>query len=143
LSSSQELDPIAVIADQSRIKQVVSNLIGNAIKFTPEEGTVSVIVEMDKERNKMIVVKVIDSGKVIDLDMLPRLFTKFATKSDRGTGLGLYVSKRIIEGHGGRIWAKNNSHRRAEALQALSLVLSCPDMLMKGCLKSTRNVLSG
>ncbi|MDX1372587.1 MAG: ATP-binding protein, partial [Nitrososphaeraceae archaeon] len=50
-----------------------------------------------------------DTGKGIDLEILPKLFTKFATKSDKGTGLGLYISKGILEAHGGRIWAENNS----------------------------------
>ena len=56
----------------------------------------------------MVVVSVRDAGKGIDSDILPRLFTKFATKSDQGTGLGLYIAKSIIDAHGGIIWAENN-----------------------------------
>ncbi|MGH9953538.1 MAG: sensor histidine kinase, partial [Nitrososphaeraceae archaeon] len=106
-SSSRELESTAIIADQSRIKQVISDLIDNAIKFT-QEGVVSITAETDRKHSN-IIVKVKDTGTGIDSDMLPRLFTKFATKSEGGTGLGLYTCKGIIEAHGGRIWAENNS----------------------------------
>ena len=56
----------------------------------------------------MVVVSVRDRGKGIDPDILPRLFTKFTTKSDRGIGLGLYIAKSIIDAHGGQLWAQNN-----------------------------------
>ena len=105
-TSVKELDSISVLADEERIKQVISNLLDNAIKFT--EGTIFVIVETTPE-NDQILVNVKDTGKGIDSDILPRLFTKFVTKSDRGTGLGLYICKGIIEAHDGRIWAKNYS----------------------------------
>src|SRR5438876_12368290 len=81
-----------------------SNLLSNAIKFT-KVGTVTVAaVPNDNE----IVVSITDTGPGIDSQILPRLFTKFATKSTTGTGLGLYISKSIIEAHGGKIWGKNN-----------------------------------
>jgi signal transduction histidine kinase len=54
-------------------------------------------------------VSIKDTGTGIDPELMPRLFTKFATKSYQGTGLGLYISKSIIEAHGGKIWAENNS----------------------------------
>jgi signal transduction histidine kinase len=88
--------------------QVVSNLFGNAIKFT-EEGTVSVEAE---KRDGYIIVRVHDSGTGIDPDIMPRLFTKFATKSEKGTGLGLFISKSIVEAHGGRMWGENNKDGR-------------------------------
>ena len=54
----------------------------------------------------MVIVVIKDTGIALDNEILPRLFTKFATKSFQGTGLGLYLSKNIIEAHGGKIWAK-------------------------------------
>jgi signal transduction histidine kinase len=59
----------------------------------------------------MIIVSIKDTGIALDNEILPRLFTKFATKSFQGTGLGLYLSKNIIEAHGGKIWAENNKDR--------------------------------
>jgi signal transduction histidine kinase len=96
-------------ADRHRIAQVISNLIDNAIKFTREGGTVSINIE--KENNSWIIVSVKDSGIGIDPEIMPRLFTKFTSKSLEGTGLGLFISKGIIEAHGGRIWAENNIDR--------------------------------
>jgi two-component system, OmpR family, sensor histidine kinase VicK len=106
-SSSKELESTHILADQNRIKQVISNLIDNAIKFT-EEGTITVTTE-NEVRHDNITVRVKDAGRGIDPEIAPKLFTKFATKSEKGTGLGLYICKGIIEAHGGRIWAKNNS----------------------------------
>jgi signal transduction histidine kinase len=103
---SKELDSLEVFADEERIKQVVSNLLDNAIKFT--EGTIFVNVETTPE-NDQVLVNIKDTGRGIDSDILPKLFTKFVTKSERGTGLGLYICKGIIEAHGRRIWAKNYS----------------------------------
>ena len=85
----------------------MSNLIDNAIKFT-EEGTISVTTESEDSLNH-VTVRVKDAGRGIDPEILPKLFTKFATKSEKGTGLGLYICKGIIEAHGGSISAKNNS----------------------------------
>jgi signal transduction histidine kinase len=96
---------ILVDADKSRINQIVSNLLNNAIKFT-DHGNVSV---MAKRNEHKAIVSIKDTGPGIDPEILPRLFTKFATKSNTGTGLGLYISKNIIEAHSGRIWAENNT----------------------------------
>jgi signal transduction histidine kinase len=71
--------------------------------------------------NNEIVVSVSDTGPGIDFETLPRLFTKFATKSDTGTGLGLFISKSIIQAHGGRIWGKNNYPEGKGATFAFSL----------------------
>jgi two-component system sensor histidine kinase VicK len=81
--------------------------LSNAIKFTPE-GTITISVEIDKTNKNWVIVSVRDSGQGIDDSMLPRLFTKFASKSHLGTGLGLFISKGIVEAHGGKIWGKNN-----------------------------------
>jgi nitrogen-specific signal transduction histidine kinase len=96
---------LSINADKERISQVIHNLVSNAIKFT-SQGTIMVTGE---ESNGDVLVRVKDTGTGIDSDVLPALFTKFVTKSDKGTGLGLYISKSIIEAHGGRIWAENNA----------------------------------
>jgi signal transduction histidine kinase len=95
---------IFVVADKGRLTQVLFNLLGNAVKFT-EKGNIFVDVE---EKADQLVVNIRDTGRGIHSEILPRLFTKFATKSERGTGLGLFISKSIVEAHGGKIWAQNN-----------------------------------
>jgi two-component system, OmpR family, sensor histidine kinase VicK len=102
--AAREKKEIIVEADKDRILQVLSNLLSNALKFT-KEGRIAVITEKD---NGKVVVKVSDSGSGIDPEIFPRLFEKFASKSEKGTGLGLFISKNITEAHGGRIWAENN-----------------------------------
>jgi two-component system sensor histidine kinase VicK len=98
--------PVHLEADKTRLYQVIANLLTNAINFT-NEGTITVSADVNDNNNELIVT-VRDSGEGIHSDIIPRLFTKFATKSNTGTGLGLYISKNIIEAHGGRIWAENN-----------------------------------
>ncbi len=124
---------ILVEADKRRLTQVISNLLDNAIKFT-EEGTVTVsttsrimkrkddagndgeVQEEQREEEEEggerggteVIIAVKDTGTGIDAELMPRLFTKFAAKSYQGTGLGLYISKSIIEAHGGKMWAENN-----------------------------------
>jgi signal transduction histidine kinase len=96
---------IFVEADRGRLIQVISNLLDNAIKFT-KEGTISIITE---EKDSKVVVSVKDTGTGIDPEILPRLFSKFVTKSERGgTGLGLFICKNIVEAHGGKIWVESN-----------------------------------
>jgi signal transduction histidine kinase len=97
-------EPIIIEADKTRISEVVSNLLRNAIKFT-DSGTITIT---SKVGGSNAIVSVRDTGRGIDPELVPRLFTKFATKSETGTGLGLYLSKKIIEAHGGNIWAENN-----------------------------------
>ena len=99
-------DSVFVQADRGRLNQVISNLISNAIKFT-KEGSIVVNAKKQENENKVIV-SVKDTGIGIHPDVLPRLFQKFATKSYQGTGLGLYISKSIVEAHGGEMWAENN-----------------------------------
>jgi two-component system sensor histidine kinase VicK len=97
---------IIVKGDENRISQVLSNLLNNALKFT-NEGYISVTMETNIEE-KEVVVDVIDTGQGIDNGIFSKIFTKFTTDSANGSGLGLYISKKIIEAHGGRIWAQNN-----------------------------------
>ncbi len=115
--------PVFIQADKERISQVISNLLNNAIKFSKKtaEDSISIAITCDKENNQVIV-SVKDTATGIDPEILPRLFSKFATKSDIGTGLGLFISKSIIEAHGGRIWAENNPDGRG-ATFAFSLQL--------------------
>jgi len=113
-SKSEKNDFLMVEADRGRITQVISNLLSNAIKFTPREGgIVSVIVKEKKNHNdinsQQVIVSVKDNGEGIHPEILPRLFSKFTTKSFSGIGLGLFLSKSIIEAHAGKIWAQNNS----------------------------------
>jgi two-component system, OmpR family, sensor histidine kinase VicK len=103
-------DDIEVYADKERIMQVLGNLLSNALKFT-KQGTITILPEQSNDKSQLTV-KVTDTGLGIDHALLLRLFTKFATKSDKGTGLGLYISRSIVEAHGGRIWAENNSDGR-------------------------------
>ena len=98
---------ILVVADKHRINQVINNLLNNALKFT-KQGQITLSTEKEKKYGKEAIVKIQDSGPGIDPDIMPRLFTKFATKSYSGTGLGLFISKSIVETHGGKMWAENN-----------------------------------
>jgi signal transduction histidine kinase len=106
-----ENNPIYVHADKVRLYEVIANLLSNAIKFT-QKGTISISTNIRSNMNNNIdevIIRIRDTGAGIHPEILPRLFTKFATRSDRGTGLGLFISKGIVEAHGGRIWAENNS----------------------------------
>ena len=104
-------DEINMVGDKSRISQTISNLLDNAIKFTEEKGDILISIERNREADKnVVIVSVNDTGTGVDPEMVPRLFTKFASKSEMGgTGLGLYISKNIIDAHSGRIWCENNS----------------------------------
>ena len=107
---------IIVEADKNRLSQVISNLLNNAINFT-NEGSITVIVETKKiNNNNKVIVSIKDTGTGIDSEILPKLFTKFATKSPTagGTGLGLFISKSIIEMHGGTIRGFNNDEKNKE-----------------------------
>ena len=110
---------IIVNVDKTKIAQVLSNLLNNAVKFTKDqpEGTISISCQRkdddyeEDNNNNYVIVNVKDRGKGIDHEIFPRLFSKFTTtsiSSDHGIGLGLFVSRAIIESHGGKIWAGNN-----------------------------------
>jgi signal transduction histidine kinase len=98
-------EAIIVYADKNRVTQVISNLLSNAIKFT-KKGTVRVTEEV---KDGKALVSINDTGQGIDPEIMPRLFDKFASSSFQGTGIGLFISKGIIEAHGGKIWAENHA----------------------------------
>jgi len=102
---------LQIYADRNRIAQVISNLLNNALKFTAE-GYVKITIDKNREKTKnnrnFAVISVYDTGSGVDSEIMPKLFTKFSSKSFSGTGLGLYICKNIIEAHGGHIWAQNN-----------------------------------
>ena len=126
---------IFIEADRTMIQQVILNLLRNAIKYVKEDGIITIMtqvstqkkVEADARKKEgegelAAVVKVKDNGSGIDTRILPRLFTKFATTSLEGVGLGLYISKRIVEAHDGRIWTENNSNGKGATF---AFVLPC------------------
>jgi signal transduction histidine kinase len=115
---SKEPNDIYIEADKTRIYQVISNLLRNAIKFTKEGGSITITAETSANKEpgligeeKIAVVKIKDAGRGLDDNILPRLFSKFTTSSSEGTGLGLFISKGIIDSHRGKIWAENNNNR--------------------------------
>jgi len=103
-----------VNADRVRIQQVLYNLLNNANKFT-QNGHIIVKIKKQESDNK-VSISIHDNGKGIDPEILPRLFTKFmTTEYNGGTGLGLYISKNIIEKHGGKRWGRNNLNSKKGA----------------------------
>jgi nitrogen-specific signal transduction histidine kinase len=114
-------EDIFIEADEARIYQVISNLLNNAIKFTCE-GTI--IIATVEKRDSYVIVSIKDSGTGIDSEIFPRIFSKFSTTSKiGGMGLGLFISKSIIEAHGGKIWALNNKGGEKGATFYFSLPL--------------------
>jgi len=104
---------LEVTLDKVRITQVICNILDNALSFS-HEGKIKVVLNKEKRnRQNFLLVRVKDTGPGIDPETMSKLFTKFASKSDMGTGLGLFISKGIVEAHGGKIWAENNPNRGA------------------------------
>lgn len=94
-----------VHADRVRIIQVIMNILENAVEFT-QVGKIQIKLYQKQDSNELYL-SIKDSGCGIDSEVLPKLFTKFVSKSRKGTGLGLYISRKVIEAHGGKIWAEN------------------------------------
>ncbi len=125
--STRKGSSLSIKADRSRLTQVMTNLVGNAIKFSNEGETVTVSVSEEKgvqdfkrrgddsSWNKVLLVRVEDTGKGIDPEIRPRLFKKFASKAEKGIGLGLFISKNIVEAHGGEIWADTTKKEKGAA----------------------------
>ena len=119
-------EQLSVYADISRLNQILNNLIDNAIKFSPPNSIIDIIIKdnnpdfsdgkakdydvfKQKPNNAEVLVGISDRGKGISPKIMPKLFEKFMTDSDFGTGLGLYITKNLVEAHGGKIWAFNNN----------------------------------
>jgi two-component system, OmpR family, sensor histidine kinase VicK len=104
---------VHVKADKARITQVIANLLRNSINFTAQGGGGGGLISITSDANDDdVAINIRDNGSGISPEIYPKLFTKFATKSEKGTGLGLFISKSIIEAHGGRIWAQNNKDEK-------------------------------
>ena len=104
---------IEATLDKVRITQVICNILDNAVSLS-HEGKIKVVLKKEKRNGQnFLLIRVKDTGPGIDPEILSKLFTKFASKSDMGTGLGLFISKGIVEAHGGKIWAENNPNRGA------------------------------
>jgi two-component system, OmpR family, sensor histidine kinase VicK len=121
LFESKVKEDIFVEADKERLTQVICNILDNAFKFTEGHGKlIQITLEKQGQQKELlgeqeqqehhVIVSIKDTGTGIDPEISPRLFSKFATKSQRGTGLGLYISKNIVEAHGGRLYASNNNN---------------------------------
>jgi two-component system sensor histidine kinase VicK len=121
-SKIKEGEEFFVEADKERLTQVIDNVLDNAFKFTEPGGLIAVTLEKQKsqaeqdmkrqqqeQQQHYAIIAIKDTGTGIDHEMLPRLFSKFATKSHKGTGLGLYICKNIMEAHGGILSASNNN----------------------------------
>ncbi len=125
------VDPIVVEADKIRIYEVISNLLTNATKFTRKsdsdsgDGISTITIFTDIKSNQAdnkyssnsaveeeVIISVRDRGTGIDPNVQGKLFSKFVTTSETGSGLGLFISKGIVEAHGGRMWAQNNTDGR-------------------------------
>ena len=113
----------SVIIDLDKIKEVLINLIGNSLKFTPSGGTIMISLAVDREH---VLVSITDSGIGLEKDQIPKLFQKFSMLREsystnatmaQGTGLGLYICKSIIELHGGKIWVESEGHRKGSTFK--------------------------
>jgi two-component system, OmpR family, sensor histidine kinase VicK len=118
-------DKLVVDVDKARIVQVISNILGNAVKFTKGKGS-RITITTEMKQNQEVIIKIKDTGTGIDQEILPRLFSKFASKSYQGTGLGLYISKSIIEAHGGRMWAENNNNNNIGGEKGATFYFTLP-----------------
>jgi len=127
-TNCQPNDKIFAFADKNRIQQVIFNLLDNATKFT-DKGEIRISIEkgnVDDDNADVAKIRIQDTGQGIDSKILPRLFEKFATKSERGTGLGLYISKSIVEAHGGKIWTEINNNNNSDVKGGATLLFTLP-----------------
>jgi two-component system sensor histidine kinase GlrK len=123
--------PFLVPTDRMRIEQVLDNLLSNAVKFSPSGGVVCVRLDMDRTRT-LARVEVSDCGPGIPPDSLPRIFDRFyqgpiVAQGVAGTGLGLALAKKVVEGHGGRIWAVSDVGKGTTVQFVLPLKARCDD----------------
>jgi histidine kinase len=120
LNSSLPHAPLHILADEGRILQVLTNLIGNALQYTPEKGIVTVAVERDKDKNEARI-SVRDTGDGIPAEHLARIFDRFyrvdksRSRVRGGSGIGLTIAKHLVEAHGGKIWAESAGKNQGSA----------------------------
>ena len=115
---SKVKEDIFAEADKERLTQVIYNLLDNAFTLTKGHGE-SIQITLEKQEQQGVhhaIISIIETGTGIDPEILPRLFSKFVTKSQKGTGIGLYISKNIVEAHGGRLYANNNLNDRGATI---------------------------
>lgn len=118
LTSNLPSDPIHILADEGRVIQILTNLIGNALQYTPQNGIVTVSIAREKDEAR---VSVSDTGVGIPLDHLARIFDRFyrvdksRTRSRGGSGIGLTIAKHLVEAHGGKIWAESAGENKGSA----------------------------
>jgi two-component system, OmpR family, sensor histidine kinase VicK len=145
LFECKETEDIYVVADSARLTQAMCNVLANAIEFSSKQkgggegrGIISVILNKknDDDYDSHALISIQDNGPGIDAEIFPRLFSKFATKSEKGTGLGLFISRNIIEAHDGKIWAKNNPDGKGATFQ---FTLPIRDNEVKPLSKTSRN----
>ncbi|HKG40804.1 MAG TPA: ATP-binding protein, partial [Nitrososphaeraceae archaeon] len=115
---------IFVEADRVRVTQVIFNLLNNAIKFT-KEGKITITIEK-KDNEEVAVISIKDTGIGIDSEVFPKLFSKFASKSYQGTGLGLFICKSVVEAHDGKIWAENNNNNNTQEKKGATFYFTLP-----------------
>jgi len=112
-----------LFADKTKISQVISNLLINSTNFIDTEGEILIttekqeVKESGKKKKEYVLVKIKDNGTGIDKEIIDKLFEKFITKSEQGTGLGLFISKKIIEMHGGTINGYNNPEEKGATFE--------------------------
>ena len=121
--------------DESRMAQVLNNLINNALKFTPEGGEVRVTVERSMRRPDMVLLTVCDTGKGIDVEHIERIFDRLyrvdmsepvRRSKPRGLGLGLNICREIVQRHGGEIWAESTKREGSTFFVLLPIEVPVP-----------------
>jgi signal transduction histidine kinase len=132
--SQSQTESILVNADKVRILEVISNLLGNAIKFTTKGAGRRIITIKTEKKDGETNVSIKDTGPGIHPEIMPKLFSKFVTNSSGGTGIGLFISKGIVEAHGGKIWAENNTDVKG-ATFTFSIPLSDQTISINKCMK--------
>lgn len=128
ISAQHENQDVIIIGDKERLIQAFSNIINNAVKFA-KNGTITIATKSSRDKD-VVEIRITDDGPGIPREILPVLFTKFVTKTqenERGTGLGLFITKTIIEAHNGTIRAENNdAHGGKGASFTISLPVKAP-----------------
>ena len=108
-------DDLEILADRAELKRVIINLCGNAVNYTEKSGRIIVLL---KAQNGDLIFSVSDNGNGIPKEDLPHLFKRFSQgttkKRSTGTGLGLYLSRQIIEAHNGKIWVESKLNKGSE-----------------------------